>query len=79
MNREQRRQQVNRGMTATPIDPIKQMKIQYGHDDKGHVVVTFNQPVRNLLLTPEQTDAMIDGLKVCMGKLAEYEKEHPRG
>ena len=28
------------GMTATPVEQIQQMKISYGHDDKGHVFTT---------------------------------------
>jgi len=55
------------------------MKIDYGHDDKGHVVITFNQPAQNLLLTPEQAEQMAEGIKVAKAKLAEYERDHPRG
>ena len=53
------RQPQRAGMTATPVPTMRQMQIDYGHDDKGNVVITFNQDVRNLYLTPAQADELV--------------------
>lgn len=73
MNHKNHGNQGRPGMTATPVEPIRQMKIEYGHDDKGHVVVTFNQPPQHLLLTPAQAEEMIEAIQFSMVKLADFE------
>lgn len=71
------RQPQHAGMTASP--QIQQMKIDYGHDGKRHVVIAFSQNVRNLLLTPAQADEMIEAIQNAKKAMAEFKKEPTGG
>ena len=42
-------------------EQMQQMNIQYGHDG-ARVAMIFPAAVSNVLLTPAEVDAMIDGL-----------------
>lgn len=74
MNREQRRaqerQQRKGGLTASPLN--QSVRINYGHDDE-HIVMQFTAPIQNLVLTPEQADAMIGAVREAQGRLQEHQ------
>lgn len=51
--------------------------MQHGHSET-HVVVILSAPVRDLVLTVEQTDALIASLTNSKEKLLEHLKRKPR-
>jgi hypothetical protein len=69
MNREQRRQQVKKqNMAAGQMKPGGQTSIDYGHNGQA-VVMLFNVKIENLLLSEQQVDGMIEGLKTAKAAL----------
>ena len=66
------------GMTATPVEPARQMKIDHGHDGT-HVVLIFSIPTKNLILTPEQADDLITKMQNSKAALAKHQQEAANG
>ena len=76
MNRAQRRAAKQPGRTATPM--TTNVTVNYGHTDT-HVLVQYNMPVPNVMLTPQQTDDMIASLQNAKQKLAEHIERKAHG
>lgn len=53
------------------VPPNKTFGIEYGHTET-HVIVVFPQAVPNVVLRPEEVDAMIKGLTIAKEALEKH-------
>lgn len=67
-----RRAQHRAGFTAHAPTQKRDFAIEYGHNGAQVAVIFCGGAIQNLMLSIEQTDAMIEGLNIAKEKLREH-------